>query len=49
MKRLIITALAAVALLLPAAAQCYHYSKYYNPETGRLDYGRHDSLSLIHI
>lgn len=43
MKRLIITALAAVALLLPAAAQCYHYSKYYNPETGRLDYGRHDS------
>ena len=43
MKRLIITALAAAALLAPAQAQDYQYSRYYNPESGRLDYGRHDS------
>lgn len=43
MKRLIITALAVAALLAPAEAQDYRYSRYYNYDTGRLDYGRHDS------
>ena len=43
MKRLIITALAVAALLMPAKAQDYQYSRYYNHDTGRLDYGRHDS------
>ena len=43
MKRLIITALAVVALLAPAEAQDYTHSRYYNYDTGRLDYGRHDS------
>ena len=43
MKRLIITALAAVALMAPAVAQDYTHSRYFNHDTGRLDYGRHDS------
>ena len=45
MKRLLITALAAVALWLPVQAQHYCNSRYYDPETDRLDYsyGRHDS------
>ena len=43
MKRLIITTLTVAALLMPAKAQDYQYSRYYNHDTGRLDYGRHDS------
>ncbi len=39
MKRLISLALLAVALILPASAQNYRCSKYYNHGTGRLDYG----------
>ncbi len=39
MKRLISLALLAVALILPASAQNYRCSRYYNHGSGRLDYG----------
>lgn len=44
-KRLALSAIAAVALAMPASAQTYCHSRYYNESTGRLDYsyGRHDS------
>lgn len=44
-KRFAIAALAATALSLPASAQNYCHSRYYNESTGRLEYsyGRHDS------
>lgn len=44
---MMLAVLAAAALLLPAQAQCYRESRYYDPATDRLDYGqtygRHDS------
>lgn len=42
-KRLLITAVAAAAIIMPASAQCYRQSRYYNNRTDRLDYGWHDS------
>lgn len=42
-KRLLITAIAAAAIIMPASAQCYRQSRYYNNRTDRLEYGRHDS------
>ena len=43
MKRLITLALLAVAVILPASAQNYHESRYYNHCSGRLDYGYKNS------
>lgn len=39
MKRLITLALLVLALVMPATAQSYYESRYYNHSTGRLDYG----------
>lgn len=39
MKKIILSIMAALFLSLPVAAQSYTKSKYYNPNTGRLDYG----------
>ena len=43
MKRLITLALLAVAVILPASAQNYRESRYYNHCSGRLDYGYKNS------
>jgi len=40
MKNLLITALAAITLALPAQAQHYRNSRYYNQRTHSLDYSR---------
>lgn len=39
MKRLITLALLVLALVMPATAQSYYESRYYNHCSGRLDYG----------
>lgn len=39
MKRLITLALLVLALVMPATAQSYYESRYYNRCSGRLDYG----------
>lgn len=41
MKKFFIMTLAAIVLGLPAQAQQYRNSRYYNQRTDRLDYGRH--------
>lgn len=43
MKRLFMLALAAAAFWMPLSAQNYCRSRYYNYDTGRLEYGRHDN------
>ena len=42
-KRLALSALAALAMALPSQAQSYTHSRYYNEHSGRLDYGYRDS------
>ncbi len=40
MKRIISLALFAAMMSMPISAQSYHSSRYYNPNSGRLDYSR---------
>lgn len=42
MKKIILTALAALLLSAPSQAQAYRNSRYYNPRTGHLDYSRNN-------
>lgn len=42
-KRLALSALAALAMAQPSQAQSYTHSRYYNEHSGRLDYGYRDS------
>lgn len=41
MKRITIVLMALMLIALPSAAQNYKNSRYYNRNTGHLDYGRH--------
>lgn len=42
MKKIALLIVAIVLTAMPMAAQNYRQSRYYNPRTGHLDYGRHD-------
>lgn len=46
MKKIILAALAAIMMSLPACAQSYTTSKYYNPKTGKIEYKGSNGFSL---
>ena len=45
MKKTIIATLLSAAVLAPAGAQNYKDSRYYDRQTGRLEYGKQNSRS----
>lgn len=43
MKKITFLLMALMLIAMPSSAQHYTQSRYYNKQTGHLDYGRHDN------
>ena len=48
MKKYILMALVGLVTVMPASAQNYRNSRYYNRNTGRLDYSHRNSRGYSH-